>query len=142
MNGVLVDTDVLIAAYRTDPADARVRKAKDALEELARSGSGCLSLQNLVEFARVVTDPARTTPPVAPSRVREAIGRLCDVFDVLKPSAATVEAALIAAEKHRLPFRDSMLWAVAHENGIGEVLTEDLPGPAQIEGVRYRNPLA
>jgi hypothetical protein len=34
-----------------------------------------------------------------------------------------------------------MIWAVAHENGIDEVLTPD-PPRGSIEGVRYRDPFA
>ena len=74
--------------------------------------------------------------------VGRVIAQLEQVFDVLRPSSRTVRAALHAAEKHGLPFWDSMVWAVAHENGLDEVLTEELPPRPQIEGVRYRNPFA
>jgi len=80
--------------------------------------------------------------PVPAAKVRETIAQLEQVFDVLRPSSRTVGTALHGVEKHGLPFWDSMVWAVAHENGIDEVLTEDLPARPQIEGVRYRNPFA
>lgn len=140
MSGVLVDTDVLIAAYQAGEGDPRARRAKDALEDLARRGDGYLSVQNLEEFARVLG--TRLAPPVPPAKVREALAHLEQVFDVLRPSSRTVEAALHATERHGLPFWDSMVWAVAHENGLDEVLTEGLPRLAEVEGVRYRNPLA
>jgi predicted nucleic acid-binding protein len=140
MSGVLVDTDILITAYQAGEGDPRALKAKDALEDLARRGDGYLCVQNLEEFARVVG--TKLAQPVPPSRVREALAQLEQVFDVLRPSARTVGSALHAVEKHGLAFWDSMVWAVAHENGIDEVLTEEGPGRAQIEGVRYRNPFA
>jgi len=140
MAGVLVDTDVLIRAYQAGGADPRAGRAKDALEELAHRGNGYLSVQNLAEFSRVVQ--GRLESPVPPSKVRETIAQLEQVFDVLRPSSRTVGTALHGVEKHGLPFWDSMLWAVAHENGIDEVLTQDLPPRAEIEGVRYRNPFA
>jgi predicted nucleic acid-binding protein len=140
MSGVLVDTDILIAAYQAGEGDPRAQRAKDALEDLARRGDGYLCVQNLEEFSRVVG--ARLPTPVPPARVRETLAQLEQVFEVLRPSTRTVSAALLAVEKHGLPFWDSMIWAVAHENGLDEVLSGDPPARAQIEGVRYRNPLA
>ncbi|MBI3858502.1 MAG: PIN domain-containing protein [Planctomycetes bacterium] len=140
MGGVLVDTDILIRAYQAGGGDPRSGRAKDALEDLARRGDGYLSIQNLAEFSRVVQ--AKVDPPVPASKVRETIAQLERVFDVLRPSSDTLHHALLGVEKHGLEFWDSMVWALAHENGLSEVLTEDLPPRALIEGVRYRNPLA
>lgn len=140
MSGVLVDTDVLITAYQAGEGDPRAQRAKDALEDLARRGDGFLCVQNLEEFARILG--MRLAVPVPPARVRETLAQLEQVFGVLRPSSRTVQAALHGSEKHGLPFWDSMVWAVAHENGIDEVLTQELPRRAEIEGVRYRNPLA
>jgi predicted nucleic acid-binding protein len=140
MSGVLVDTDVLIAAYQAGGGDPRASKAKDALEELARLGNGFVCVQNLAEFSRIVQTRLESPPP--PARIRETLAQLEQVFDVLRPSARTVGRALHGAEKHGLPFWDSMVWALAHEHGLDEILTEDPPPRAEIEGVRYRNPLA
>jgi len=140
MAGVLVDTDVLIRAYQAGGGDPGAGRAKDALEELAHRGNGYLSVQNLAEFSRAVQ--TRLELPVPHAKVRETIAQLEQVFDVLRPSSRTVGTALLGVEKHGLPFWDSMVWAVAHENGIEEVLTEALPPRADIEGVRYRNPFA
>ena len=140
MSGVLVDTNVLIAAYQAGGGDVRAGRAKDVLEELAHRGDGYLSVQNLTEFSRVVQ--TRIATPVPAAKVREAIAQLEQVFDVLRPSSRTVARALFGVEKHGLPFWDSMVWAVAHENGIDEVLTAEPPPRAEIEGVRFRNPFA
>jgi predicted nucleic acid-binding protein len=138
MSGVLVDTHVLIAAYQAGGGDSRASKAKDALEELARLGNGYVCVQNLAEFSRVVQ--TKLEAPVPSAKLRETLAQIEQVFDVLRPSSLTVSRALHAAEKHGLLFWDSMVWALAHENGIEEILTEDLPPRAEIEGVRYRNP--
>jgi|SRR5579864_6972501 len=139
MSGVLIDTNVLIRAYQTDMQDPRTAKAKDAVENLAKRGDGFVVLQNLEEFAAVLLK--RSLPPVDPSRLREALSGIEDVFGVLRPGARTLASALRGVEKHRLAFWDSMIWAVAHENGIDEVLTSDPPRES-IEGVRYRDPFA
>jgi len=140
MSGVLIDSDVLIRAYQADDQDPRVARAKDAVEELARRGEGFVALQNLDEFAAVLLN--RSVPTVAAARVRAAISGLEDVFGVLRPGARTLDSALHGVEKHRLGFWDSMIWAVAHENGIDEVLTGEPPPHPLIEGVRYRNPFS
>lgn len=140
MSGVLVDTDVLIRAYQAGGGDPRAAKAKDALEDLAQRGDGYLSVQNLAEFSRIVR--TNVAAPVPVPTLRDAIAQLEEVFDVLTPTPRTLRRALHGVEKHGLPFWDSMVWALAHENGIAEVLTEQLPRRDTIEGVRYRNPFA
>lgn len=140
MGGVLIDTDVLIRAYQSDEEDPRTSKAKEAVEDLARRGNGFVSAQNLDEFASILLQRAR--PAVEPARLRDALSGLGDVFGILHPGARTLSSALHGVEKHRLGFWDSMIWAVAQENGIEEVLTAEPPPRAQIEGVRYRNPFA
>jgi predicted nucleic acid-binding protein len=140
MSGVLIDTTVLIRAYLSDDPDPRTAKAKDAVEDLARRGNGFVAVQNLDELAALLLK--RAAPPVAPSALRGALSDLEHVFGVLRPGARTLDSALHGVEKHRLGFWDSMIWAVAHENGIDEVLTAEPPAHPQIEGVRYRNPLA
>ena len=138
MSGVLIDTTVLIQAYQADDQDPRTAKAKDAVEDLARRGTGYVAAQNLDEFAAVLL--RRAQPPVEPARLRDALAGMEDVFGVIRPGARTLSTALHGVEKHGLGFWDSLIWAVAHENGLVEVLTTD-PPRAQIEGVRYRNPL-
>jgi predicted nucleic acid-binding protein len=136
MSGVLIDTTVLIPAYQ---ANGDVR-AKDVLEDLALRGDGCLSIQSFTEFARILG--LRLTSPVPVAKVRDTILQLEQVFDVLRPTSRTIARALHGVEKHGLPFWDAMIWAVAHENGVAEILTADPPPQAEIEGVRYRNPFA
>jgi len=140
MSGVLIDTTVLIRAYQQDEQDPRTAKAKDAVEALARRGDGFVTVQNLDEFAAVLL--SRSAPAVAPERLRAVLAGLEDVFGVLRPGARTLDSALHGVEKHRLAFWDSMIWAVAREHGIEEVLTAEPPAHPVIEGVSYRNPLA
>src|SRR4051812_32660914 len=101
MNGVLVDTPVLIHAYQAGEGDPRAQPAKSALEDLARRGSGRIAVQTLEEFSRVLQ--TRLESPVPASTLRGTISRLEQAFDVLRPSARTVTHALHALEKHGLP---------------------------------------
>src|SRR5438105_1875300 len=109
MSGVLIDTDVLITAYQAGEGDPRAHRAKDALEDLARTGNGYLCIQNLEEFSCIVR--TKLGSPVPLEKVRETVAQLEQVFEVLRPSPGTVGAALHAVEKHGLPFWDSMVWA-------------------------------
>ncbi|MEW5855192.1 MAG: hypothetical protein AB2A00_40825 [Myxococcota bacterium] len=45
-------------------------------------------------------------------------------------------------ERYRLSFWDAMVWGIAVQHHVAEVLSEDGPVGATLEGVRYRNPLA
>lgn len=139
MSGVLIDTTVLIRAYQADDADPGTVKAKGAVEELAKRGNGFVAVQILDEVAALLL--RRAEPAVSPQSLRGALSDLEHVFGVLRPGARTLDSALHAVEKHRLGFWDSMIWAVARENGIDEVLTAEPPKHAVIDGVRYRNPL-
>ncbi|HLY09903.1 MAG TPA: PIN domain-containing protein [Planctomycetota bacterium] len=140
MSGVLIDTTVLIRAFQTDIEDPRTAKAKEAVEDLARRGTGFVAAQNLDEFAALLLK--RAQPAIEPVRLRDALSGIEEVFGVLRPGARTLAGALRGAEKHRLGFWDSMIWAVAYENGIDEVLTADPPARPEIEGVHYRTPFA
>ncbi len=44
--------------------------------------------------------------------------------------------------QHQIAIWDALIWAVARENGISLIYTEDVPGQPEIEGVGYINPFA
>lgn len=139
MTGVLVDTNVLVYAYHTATGDPRIDKAKNALAERSLLGDGFVSIQNLAELASVCL--SKVKPPVAPADIRATIEGLETFLSVLRPTADTVKAAVLSVEKHKLSFWDAMVWAIAKENAIDQVLSEDFQDGRVIEGVRFRNPL-
>lgn len=139
MNGSLIDTNILVYAFRGDLNDRRSSKACDLLERLAIDGSGCVSAQNLSEFCSYSLNKHK--PAVPPAHLREEISKIESLFTVLTPSGNVVKAALRAVERHRLSFWDALIWGVAGEYGVREILTEDFQDGAVIEGIRFRNPL-
>jgi len=139
MPGALVDTNILVYAYQADGADPRSKVAKEVLAGFVLAGGGFVSVQSLSEFSSVCLTKVR--PPLAPGKVRGVVDDLEQAFTVLAPTAGTVKAALSGVEKHRLSFWDAMVWAVAKENDLEEVLSEDFQEGLEIEGVRFRNPL-
>jgi len=139
MTGVLVDTNILVYAYRMDPSDPRHGKAKEALAELMLAGGGYVGVQGLAELSSVFL--TKLKPPLSPSEIHGIVTDVEAALSVLRPGAETVKGALKAVEAHQLSFWDAMVWSVARENAVGEILTGDFQDGRVVEGVRFRNPL-
>jgi predicted nucleic acid-binding protein len=133
----LVDSNILIYAYLAEATDARAGLSKTVLVDVARDGGGVLSVQNLTEFSSVCIRKHHT--PV--SEIKTHLQELFSMFRIVAPSANSVELALSGVEKYQLSFWDAMLWAVAKENGVIEILTEDFQDGQTVDGILYRNPL-
>ena len=129
----LVDTNVLVyaAGIRTDAERARV--ARQLLDRLRPDA--CLALQVLSEFSAVALRQG-----IDAGVCRSLVAEYWRSWTVILPSAHTLATALGAVEDYHLSFWDAMLWAVAHEHGLEEIITEDGPTGATIGGVRFRNP--
>lgn len=129
----LVDTNVLVYAAGVDGDGVRQACAIDALRR-ARS-SGALSTQVLSEYANVLLRKGTT-----PHTVQEDVAALAASWRILVLDADTVVLALGGVRQHRLSFWDAMIWATARRHGCAEVLTEDGPIGAVLDGVRYTSP--
>jgi predicted nucleic acid-binding protein len=129
----LVDTNVLVyaAGIRTD---AERQQAATQLLDRVRP-EACLSLQVLSEFSAVALRNG-----LSAACCRAIVAEYRRSWTVLLPSAGTLDAALGAVAEHRLSFWDALLWALASENGLTEIITEDGPTGAVVGGVVFRNP--
>lgn len=67
---------------------------------------------------------------------------LVQASTVLPLTGSTTLLALQGVSVHGLSFWDSLIWAVARENHVTVIHTEDLPGITAIEGVTYTSPFA
>lgn len=139
MAGALVDTNLLVYAYQPTSGDPRIPRAKKILADRMSAGDGFVSVQNLAELSAVCL--TKLTPPLPISALRQILLDVEAALAVLAPSADTVRSAVSGVGKHRLSFWDAMLWAVAKEGGLDEILSEDLQDGQTVEGVRFRNPL-
>ncbi len=139
MPGVLVDTNILVYAYQPGGSDPRIALAKRVLSERTLAGDGFVSVQNLAELSSVCL--TKVKPPLTSKKIQDLLGDLEMVLSVLRPSADTVKSAVSAVDRHGLSFWDAMLWSIAKENGLAEILSEDLQDGQILEGVRFRNPL-
>jgi len=133
-----VDANVLVYAFDTSAKSKQVA-AKELIERLWESGTGCLSVQVLQEFFVTVTRQVARPLPVdeAADRVREF-----SVWKVFAPSADDVLAAIAIQQQSSLSFWDAMIVRAAAESQCDVLWTEDLNDGQTIRGVRIRNPFA
>ena len=61
-------------------------------------------------------------------------------FPVLYPTEHQFRMALYAMNTYRLSWFDAHLWAYAEDNGLTEILSEDLQHGRRYGGVTVRNP--
>jgi predicted nucleic acid-binding protein len=133
----VVDTNVL--AYAVDPRDKQKQaRAVECFTRLDAARSGVLTTQVLSELFVVAT--RRLTPPLSQQQAEQYLRDLIRVWRVLDVTTVAVMEAVRGAQRYGVSYWDGLIWATAKLNGIPNVLTEDIPGAAMIEGVQYVNP--
>lgn len=131
-----VDANVLVYAFDAS-AKAKQVAAKDLIERLWDTGTGCLSVQVLQEFFVTVTRKVARPLPVeeAADRIREF-----STWKVFAPGADDVLAAIAIQQQSEISFWDAMIVRAAAEAQCDVLWTEDLSDGHSIRGVRIRNP--
>ncbi|AHY48340.1 putative nucleic-acid-binding protein contains PIN domain (plasmid) [Rubrobacter radiotolerans] len=132
-----VDTNVLVYAYDRS-AGEKHRAARALVEELWRTGEGCLSVQVLQEFYVSVTRKVRR-----PVSREEATGMVEDFLSwtVHSPLGRDVVHAAELGRRESLSFWDAMILTSARTLGCGVLLSEDLNPGQSYDGVKVVNPL-
>lgn len=137
-NKRMVDTNILI--YAADPASKdRHRLAGELVKRLVDAGSFVLSVQVLNEFYYVSTRPHKP-PHLSHSEARTVIEHLALSATVFPLTRDATFLALDAVGEHGLSFWDALIWAVAKENSVPVIYTEDFQHGREIEGVHFQNP--
>jgi predicted nucleic acid-binding protein len=125
-----LDTNVLIYAFAKD--DRRTGRARELI-----AAGGRLSVQVLNEFVNVSRRKLQRDWSDIGTFLTLVRGR------VEEPSPITGEThrvALSLAERHRLPFYDSLIIASAKLAGCSLLYSEDFQHGRSLEGVRIVNP--
>jgi len=132
-----VDTNVLLYAVSKDPAEAR--KAGIALAALA-GNDVALSVQVLQEFYVQATRPGRTNPltPQQASALVESWLR----FPIQESSVELMRAGHAASVRFRISYWDATVVEAARLMACTVLLTEDLQGGRDFDGVRVENPFS
>ncbi|MEO9336457.1 PIN domain-containing protein [Mesorhizobium sp. SB112] len=130
MSAALLDTNILIYAFSTDPRNA-------VAESLLASGC-VVSIQGLNEFANV----AHRKLNFSWEEVRTAIAAIRTVCPSILPlDADTQMDALSIAEKYRLSYFDSLMLAAGLRGNCEILWSEDMHDGLVIEDkLRIANP--
>lgn len=135
---VAVDSNLLI--YAADASSSRHRRVKEFLSQLVETHEAYLSVQNLAEFSRVVTE--KLPVPFSPAQADEAVRSFSDVFQVVSYREPAILKALEIAPIGKTHFYDALLAATLLENGIDTIYTENADDFARIPGIKAVNPFA
>ena len=128
------DTNVLI--YADDKAaPAKQRRALELVAEHRRARTGVVSLQVLQEYFVTVTKKLRLDAAIARRKVE-----LLAEFDVAAPELADILAAIDLHRLHSFSFWDALVVRTAKQAGCTVLLTEDMQGMRDINGLRIMNP--
>lgn len=136
MSVEFVDTNVLVYAHDTSAGDKR-RRAAELVLRLGRTGTGCVSVQVLMELAATLTK--KIANPLALSVAAEITDDL-STWEVHEPKALDVGAALRIAGRHGVSIWDAMIVQAAAAMEAEVLWTEDLNHGQTYEGVTVRNP--
>ncbi len=135
---VFCDTNILVYLY--DSKDLQKQAAaKLTFVDLVQSKSAVISPQVLAEFYSATTRKSRSllTPEEAGDRIH-MFNSLCEVVPLT--GMISLEAVR-GVQTYKFSFWDAQIWATAKLNQIPTVLSEDFNVGAEIEGVRFLNPL-
>jgi predicted nucleic acid-binding protein len=137
MPSILLDTNLLV--YPFDPRDpANKEKAGEILRAIEDTGLGCLSVQCLAEFFRVVT--AKLGLP--PAEIYPVIERWASAFPTYAITPQVVLEAARGVRDYGLTYFDAQIWAAARLNQVGIVFSDDFQDGQTLEGVRFVNPFS
>jgi len=128
------DTNVLV--YADDKAaPAKQRRVLDLIAELRRARTGDVSLQVLQEYFVTVTRKLHLDPRIARRKVE-----LIAEFDVVFPQVADILAAIDLHRLHGVSFWHALVLRAAKQAGCSVLLSEDMQGNREIDGVQIVNP--
>jgi predicted nucleic acid-binding protein len=138
MADAIADTNVHVYSY--DPSDPyKQQQALALIRRLVAEDNLVVSVQILNEFAARITRPNKP-PALSYQEAARAVEDIVSTAIVLPLTISTLLLALNAVPRHGFHFWDALIWAVAKENGMTTIYTEDIPSAPVIEGVRYINP--
>ena len=133
-----VDTNILIYAHDTS-AGEKHRRAKAAIEELWRTGSGIVSTQVLQELC--VNLRRKSKRPLDTKAMRELIGDYL-TWQVVVNAEDSILAALDLEERQQISFWDALVIQAAQTAGADVLYSEDLSDGQMYGSVRVVNPVS
>ena len=134
---LFVDTNILIYAISTEPAEAaKANLARNVLATIPWAWSA----QVAAEFINVATSKRRATP-LSLIEAEQWID-LWSAFPMVSIDQAIVKNAIRVSDKFGISYFDAQIVAAARFLGCSKLYTEDLNAGQSYDGVTVINPLA
>lgn len=137
MSSILLDTNVLVYAFDVRRSSLQ-EKAKAIILKAEETATGCLSVQCLGEFFRVVT--AKIQLPA--NEMFKQVEYWQSAFPVFSLTPQIVLEAARGVRDYQLSYCDAQIWASARLNQVPVIFTEDFQDGQTLEGIRFINPFA
>ena len=133
---LLLDSNTLVYAY--DKTSTKHNIAVETIENAILSGMAVVSVQNLAEFSRVVTE--KLPQKLGYEQTRNIALELAEAFDVIYYDEHIIADALNLCEMHKLHFFDSLLVATMEKEKIKTIVTDNEKDFKKIEWLNVVNP--
>ena len=134
----LIDTNVLVYAY--SPLSNKHAAATKTLRQAIESGRATISVQNLVEFSRVMSEKLPEKTPL--DKVRIHVMALSEAMSVFAYHADAVARALQLSGQYHLHFFDALLAATMEVNRVFAIVTENDRDFRKIPWLKVVNPFS
>ncbi|HHU75714.1 MAG TPA: PIN domain-containing protein [Firmicutes bacterium] len=131
-----VDTNIIVYAYDVSHAE-KWNRARSLLEDLWKSGHGCISIQVLQEL--FVTLTRKIPKPIPVDTATRLIGDLGQ-WRLHTPGLESILEAVDIQQRNHLSFWDAMIVCSAKSMGCQTIWTEDLNANQVYENVKAVNP--
>ena len=139
-NAALVDSNIIIYSYDEDePAKQAVAVA--LIRELADNDALVFSVQSFNEFYNIARRE-RGGLGLSHENILVILNELSEICVLLELTPRIIFRAYEAIGRYGFSLWDALIWAVAKENRVDIIYTEDAQSAEVIEGVRYINPFA
>lgn len=132
-----VDSNILVYFSQQEETKKQPICAKK-IKELSENDEMCISIQNLAEFSRVVTE--KFPKKLDQSKANEYIEKFCKFSQVLTYSSSTIIDANKIAKENKIHFFDALLAATMLQNSIYTIYTENTTDFKKIKGITAINP--
>ena len=133
-----LDTNILVYAIDSDSAgQQKRRKARELVHEHIVNRSGVISVQVMQEF--FVTATRKIANKLSVDESLEFLSYI-SVLEIVYPDEHLVFSAARELKHVQISFWDAMIVNSARISGCSTLLSEDLQGGSEIDGVKIINP--
>src|SRR3989338_5072076 len=134
---ILIDTNVLVYGFENSDK-FKQEKSMLVIEKSAVENNVFVSVQNMAELARVLTEKVKIKVPA--NITQTYLLKIGNLFRRIFYDEFTIMNALDISEKYKLHFFDALLVATMKENGIKTIITENDKDFEKIPFIKAVNP--